>query len=202
MKPHLMGTLTVLAAAGLATCACSGSSPAAQPTKTITVTPSPSGAHSSPPPSPTASAGTTAAGCSSRYLYASTGLSQGTAGSVEVVIVFKNLDNVPCTMYGYPGVALAAGHPVTDIGQPSTEDPSTPRTLVTLAPHGFANVTLQVTDAQNYPASTCSPKKSTWLAVIPPNQTVPLYVPYSSTACTSMSVKLLSVTTVQPGNGG
>jgi hypothetical protein len=202
MRPFLLATL---AAAGLATCACSGSTPAAQATHTVTVAPSSPAASQSataataPTPSPS---GTAAAGCLSRYLHGGLGLSQGTAGSIQVVIVFKNLDNVACTLYGYPGVALAAGTPVTNIGQPSTENPSTPRKLVTLPPHGYANVTLQVTDALNYPAGTCKPAKSTWLAVIPPNQTVPLYVPYSSTACKSLKVKLLTVTTVSPGNGG
>ena len=197
--------IAIPAAAGLATCACGGSTPNAQATHTITVTPSSAAASSSAPASTTpgqSASGTAAAGCLSRYLHGGLGLSQGTAGSIQVVIVFKNLDNVPCTMYGYPGVALAAGTPVTDIGQPSTENPSTPRTLVTLPPHGFANATLQVTDAGNYPAGTCKPAKSTWLAVIPPNQTVPLYIPYNSTACKGMTVKLLSVTTVSAGNGG
>lgn len=198
-----------LAAVGLVTCACSsgngGSGAPSTSTVTITASPSPTstGSASSSPAVTTSSAAAAApAGCLSRYLHGGLGLSQGTAGGTELVIVFKNLNNTPCTLYGYPGVALAAGTPVTDIGQPSTENPQTARVLVTLQPGGYANVTLQIADAANYPASTCSPVKSTWLAVIPPNQTVPLYIPYSSTACKSMKVKLLSVTTAQAGNGG
>ncbi len=201
MKPFL---IAILAAVGLTTCACGGgSSPNAQATHTVTVTASSPAASQSPAATPTPTTGSTAAaGCLSRYLHGSTGLSQGTAGAVEIVIVFKNLDNVPCTLYGYPGVAQAAGTPVTDIGQPSTENPTTKRTLVTLPPGGYASATLQITDAGNYSASKCQPTKATWLAVIPPNQTVPLYVPFSSQACKSMTVKLLSVTTVSAGNGG
>ena len=37
-----------------------------------------------------------------------------------------------------------SGTPVTDIGQPSTENPSTARELVTLQPGGYANATLQI----------------------------------------------------------
>ena len=45
-----------------------------------------------PPPAP----------CLPRYLSASVGAGQGTPGSSYVVIDFKNLNNYPCTLYGYP----------------------------------------------------------------------------------------------------
>jgi hypothetical protein len=193
-----------LTAIGLTATAC-GSGPA-QPAKTITVTASPTTASpTTQAVTQTTAAGSSsaavAAGCTSMDLHGATGLSQGTAGSVYVVITFKNLDNVPCTLYGFPGVALAAGTPVTDIGQPSSESPSTARELVTLQPGGYANATLQVADAGNFPASQCTQVKSTWLAVIPPNQRVPLYIPYNSVACKG-TAKLLTVTAVRPGNGG
>jgi len=199
-----------LAAIGLTTCACSGrSGGSAQSTSTVTVTASASTSATQAPaasaqPTATATAPSVpaaASGCLSRYLNGSVGLSQGTAGAIQIAIVFKNLDNVPCTLYGYPGVAQASGTPVTDIGQPSTENPSTARRLVTLQPGGYANATLQIVDAVNYSPATCKPVKADWLAVIPPNQTIPLYIHYSSTACKG-NVRLLSVTTVQPGNGG
>jgi hypothetical protein len=200
-RPFLAATL---AAAGLAVAGCGGGTPAARPTKTITVTASPSTpAASAPATSQPASAPAAGAApaCLTRYLNGSIGLSQGTAGSVQVAIVFKNLDNVPCTLYGFPGVALAAGTPVTDVGQPSSESPATTRELVTLAPGGFANATLQVADAGNFPASACTQVATDWLEVIPPNQTVPLNIPYNSTGCQG-SAKLLTVTAVRPGNGG
>ncbi len=199
-RPFLAATA---AAAGLAVAACGGGTPAARPTRTITVTASPTTpAASAPAASQPASPPPAAApACLTRYLNGSIGLTQGTAGSVQVTIVFKNLNNVPCTLYGFPGVALAAGTPVTDVGQPSSESPATARELVTLAPGGFANATLQVADAGNFPASACTQVKTDWLAVIPPNQTVPLYISYSSTGCQG-SAKLLTVTAVRPGNGG
>jgi hypothetical protein len=196
-----------LAAAGLVVAACGGGTPNARPTKTITVTASPTtpaaSQHANQPASQPATSPATgaAAACLTRYLNGSIGLTQGTAGAVEVNIVFKNLNNSSCTLYGFPGVALAAGTPVTDVGQPSTENPATARELVTLAPGGLAYATLQVADAGNFPASACTQVKTNWLAVIPPNQTVPLYIPYSSTACKG-TASLLSVTAVRPGNGG
>ncbi|HSR85661.1 MAG TPA: DUF4232 domain-containing protein [Streptosporangiaceae bacterium] len=211
MKPFVVA---VLAAAGLTTCACGTSGGTAQPTNTVTVTapastaatsPATSGGGSTQPVSATSTSsggGTAAAGCLTRYLNGSAGLSQGAAGSTYIAIVFKNLNNVPCTLYGFPGIAQANGTPVTDVGQPSTEDHSTARELVTLQPGGYANATLRIVQGLNYPTSVCKPVTAQWLAVIPPNQYVPLYVHYSSTACKGMTVHLLTVTAVRPGNGG
>jgi hypothetical protein len=194
-----------LAASGLALAACGSGTPASQPTKTVTVTASPTPAATTAAPTtaaaPTSPPAAAAPGCLTRYLNGSIGLSQGTAGAVYVVIVFKNLNNVPCTLYGFPGVSLAAGTPVTDVGQPSSESPTTARELVTLAPGGFANATLQVEHAVNFPTASCMPVHTTWLEVIPPNQKVPLNIPYSTTGCKG-STKLLTVTAVRPGNGG
>jgi hypothetical protein len=205
-RPHHAALVAAgLAAAGLLATGCGSSgSPSGDNTVTVTVTPSASATGTTPPASPSTAASSssaTAAGCLTRYLNGTTGLTQGTAGSVYVVIRFKNLDNVPCTLYGFPGVSLAAGTPVTDVGQPSVESPTTARELVTLQPGGYANATLQVVDAGNYPTSACNPVKTTWLEVIPPNQTVPLNIPYSTQGCKGPQ-KLLTVTAVRPGNGG
>jgi hypothetical protein len=198
----------VLAASGLALAACSGGTTASRPTRTVTVTASPTQSATTAPATATTPASqhtslppAAAPGCLTRYLNGTIGLSQGTAGAIEVAIVFKNLNNVPCTLYGFPGVSLANGTPVTDVGQPSSENLSTARELITLAPGGYANATLQIEDAVNFPASTCNPVATNWMAVIPPNQTVPLYIPYNTTACKG-STKLLTVTAVRPGNGG
>jgi hypothetical protein len=204
-----VGLATVgLAAAGLAVTACGGSTPPASSPTSSASTSAPSGSSSpsatpssSAAPSTSASTSAQVTGCLSRYLHGATGLTQGAAGSSYVVITFKNLDNVPCTLYGFPGVALAAGTPVTDVGQPSTEDMTTARELVTLQPGGYANATLRIVDAGNFPPSACTQVKTTWLAVIPPNQTIPLFIPWQSVACKG-TAKLLSVTAVRPGNGG
>ena len=200
IKPILLASV---AAVGLTTSACSHGSPVGAQTKTIIVTQTPSTQPTATPTTQPAAATSspTAAGCLSRYLHGSTGLTQGTAGATLVVVRFKNLNNMPCTLYGFPGVAQAAGTPVTDIGHPSSENPSTARQLVTLAPGGYAYATLQIEEAANFPASRCMQMPATWLAVIPPNQTTPLYIPFKSTACTG-SAKLLQVTAVRPGKGG
>ena len=217
--------LAALAAAGLMTCACTSQSHAApgpvatasplaashhhhrhhHPAVGAGQLPAPSGGSASPASGGTAggaqNAPASAPSCSSRYLAASAGISQGAGGSTYVAIVFKNLNNSPCTLYGYPGVSLANGKPVTQVGQAATENPATPRQLVTLAPGGVANALLQILHAADYPAATCGPVTAQWLQIFPPNQTVPLYLYYTSPAC-AKPVHLLSVGAVRPGSGG
>ncbi|MBR7839513.1 DUF4232 domain-containing protein [Actinospica durhamensis] len=145
--------------------------------------------------------------CLVRYLNGTVGASQGTAGSVYVNIVFKNLNNAPCTLYGYPGVSFGKGGPgtgvtLTQVGAPADKNPAVAKTLVTLQPGGYAYATLQIGDAGNYPSATCNPTPTTYLMVYPPNTSNQLYIPYTSTACTSSSVVTLHVEAVQAGTGG
>jgi hypothetical protein len=200
-------TRSAIAAAALASvaalaAACGSSAPSATPTKTVTVTASPQAPASSPGTAtgtPAAPGG--AAPCPTSSLGLKPGLSQGAAGSVYQVLDFTNISNVTCTLYGYPGVSLAGGQPVTQVGPAAREDPTTPRKLVTLAPGQVANALLRIVDALNFPASKCGPVKTQWLQVYPPNQTTPLYLAYKTTAC-SKPVRILTVSVVQPGSGG
>jgi hypothetical protein len=129
------------------------------------------------------------------------GLAQGAAGSTYTVIDFTNISNVTCSLYGYPGVSLGGGHPVSQIGLAAAESPATPRQLVTLGPGVVANALLQIVHAQNFPPSKCGPVTATWLVIYPPNQTTPVYLKYSSLTC-SKHVPVLTIGVVQPGSGG
>ena len=207
----LTGTAGLIAVAALAT-GCSSSSSSAS---SLTLAPS-SAASSSPSaaatasvpsaaasatPSSTAAAGGTPA-CATRSLKATVGIAQGAAGSVYQVIDFTNISGSPCTLFGYPGVALAGGTPVTQIGAAAARSTGSSAKLVTLAAGKTANALLQITQAENYSASRCAPKASTYLQIYPPNQTTPIYLAYKSTGCSSTAVNLLTVGVVRPGNGG
>jgi uncharacterized protein DUF4232 len=192
-----------LASVAVLAAACGGSSPAATPTKTVTVTASPQAPAATSPGTATGTpaAPGAAAPCPTRSLGLKPGLSQGAAGSVYQVLDFTNISNVPCTLYGYPGVSLAGGSPVAQVGLAASEDATTPRKLVTLAPGQVANALLRIVDALNFPASKCGPVKTQWMQVYPPNQTTPIYLAYKTTGC-SKPVRILSVTVVQAGSGG
>ena len=180
--------------------------PSASPGKTVTVTAAPpsnppipdSTFVATPSPSPVVPVGP--APCATRSLKLKLGLSQGTAGSVYTVIDFTNISNASCTLYGYPGVSLGAGNPVTQIGQAAVENPATPRQLVTLPPGETGNALLRIVDAQNYPASKCGPVSTDYLQIYPPNQTTPVYLRYKTQGCTK-AVHLLTVDVVKPGSG-
>src|SRR5215472_10383652 len=192
-----------LASVAVLAAACGGSTPSATPTKTVTVTASPQAPASS---SPGTATGTPAAPggpapCPTRSLGLKPGLSQGAAGSVYQMLDFTNISNVTCTLYGYPGVSLAGGQPIAQVGLAADENPSPPRKLVTLAPGAVANALLQIVDALNYPTAMCGPVTTKWLQIYPPNQTTPVFLSYTTKAC-SKRVKILTVSVVQPGSGG
>lgn len=118
------------------------------------------------------------------------------------MILFKNISGAPCTLFGYPGVALAGGSPVTQIGAAAARSTGKPATLVTLGAGETANALLQITQADNYPAAKCDPVASSFIQIYPPNQTTPIYLAYKSTGCRKTSVPLLFIGVVQPGAGG
>jgi Protein of unknown function (DUF4232) len=181
------------------------SSPAASSAAASAST-SPTGAGpavATPAASGTSAAGSTNSTCGSMDLGAHVGLAQGTAGSIYQVIYFTNLGNTPCTMYGYPGVSLAAGSStVNQVGAAASRSTATAPTVVTLAAGQSANTTLRIVEAGNYPTGTCQPTATTFLQIFPPGQTTPIYLAYKSTGCKSSSVNLLSVTVMAAGTGG
>lgn len=140
--------------------------------------------------------------CETQNLSASVADNAGgaAAGSDYVDIVFKNIGDSACTLYGYPGVSFGVGSPVQQVGQPASRNPQVSPLIVTLIPNAHAFSVLRIADAENYPANDCDPKAATYLRVYPPNNNTLLYVPLSSTACAS-NVVTLSVETVQPGTG-
>jgi hypothetical protein len=200
MKPLLIGTVVVI---GLITCECSTPPTAAVPLKTITITARPSPTHPSVTPAPhPPTSSPVAAACQTGHLNGSVGGSpMGTPSGLELVIVFRNMRTAPCTLSGWPSVTQAAGTPVSNIGQPSTQATSTPRTVVTLPPGGFASARLKIAYATNQLAVACKPVKATTLRVIPPGQQTPLNISFGTTACQGKA-KLLSVTSVVQGSAG
>jgi Protein of unknown function (DUF4232) len=168
----------------------SSSAPASSPSSAPAASASPSNSPAPPGPGP----------CPTRSLQVKLGASQGTAGSVYTTIVFTNISNVTCTLYGYPGVSLQTARPLHQIGKPAKENPATPRKLVTLQPQTTANALLRIADAGNYPESTCGMTTAHYLQVYPPNQTTPAYIKYNTQAC-SKPVRLMTVDVVKPGSG-
>ena len=196
--------IAVLVAAAVAGCASSGSSsqPGA-PGSTTAASPTAgtaSGSGNTPAVASPSATATGPAACPTSSLRVKPGVAQGYAGGVYQVIDFTNTSGSTCTLYGYPGVSLVSGPPYMQIGLAAKRSTSTPRTLVTLAPGATANAVLQIVDALNYPTASCGPAKATALKIYPPNQTVPVYLPNTSTGCTK-PVQILYIGAVRPGSG-
>ena len=196
--------IAVLVAAAVTGCASSGSSsqpgaPGSTAAASPTASPASSSGNTPAAASPSATA-TGPAACPTSSLRVKQGVAQGYAGGVYQVIDFTNTSGSTCTLYGYPGVSLVSGPPYMQIGLAAKRSTSTPRTLVTLAPGATANALLQIVDALNYPTASCGPAKATALKIYPPNQTVPVYLPNTSTGCTK-PVQILYIGAVRPGSG-
>jgi hypothetical protein len=205
-------TVAAMALAGVALltgCASSASSVSGGSDPTVTASgtvDSPSDTAAAPLPTSVTSVSaadpaSAAAACPTRYLKATAGPAQGAAGSVYIALDFTNISSAPCTLYGYPGVSLAGGTPVTQIGPGADRSSGTAKKLITLAPGAVANALLRIGEAGNYPSATCGPKPATYLKIFPPNQTTPIYLAFKTTACAN-SVHQLTIRTVQAGSGG
>jgi Protein of unknown function (DUF4232) len=174
-----------------ASSASTSSAPAAGVTTTVTLT--------APPTSATATGGAPA--CATSSLKLTQGLAQGYAGGVYQVIDFTNTSSTSCTLYGYPGVSFVTAPPYNQIGLAAKRTTTTPVKLIRLRPGATANSLLQIVDALNFSTSTCGPVKAAYLRIYPPNQTVPVYLPNTSEAC-SKPVQILFVNAVAAGSGG
>lgn len=161
----------------------------------------PATSSAAPPASAPAVAGGTPA-CATRGLHAAVGTVQAAAGSIYQVIDFTNTSGASCTLFGYPGVSLAGGSPVTQIGAAASRSSAASAKTVTLAAGATASALLRITQAENYPTTKCSPMPASYLQIYPPNQTTPIFLAYRSTGCSLTAVKLLSIGVVEAGTAG
>ena len=106
----------------------------------------------------------------------------GTAGSIYYTLEFTNLSGRACSLRGYPGVS-AVGLGGSRVGSPASRNPLSPVRAVTLLGGGTAKAVLQITEAGNFPRSTCAQTTAAGLRVYPPNQTAAKVVPFPFAAC-------------------
>jgi hypothetical protein len=206
LRRPVSALLLIFAGALVTACAATPSTPSPPPSSSppsSSDAPSSSAPASTPPPSSPPATTPAAQGpqpCATRSLQVKPGTSGGAAGSTYQTLVFTNISTSSCTLYGYPGVSLAGGTPVSQIGAAAQENPQTPRQLVTLSPGCQASALLRIVDAQNFPPRRCDLRQATYLQVYPPNQTTPVYVGYKVAAC-AKPVPLLTIDVVKPGAG-
>ena len=90
----------------------------------------------------------------------------------------------------------------SQIGRPADRSSLTGSQLITLVPGAAAHATLQVVQAENFPAGKCQLVQAHWLKIYPPNQTAPLFLHFNAQACAShaKAVGILNVQPVQLGS--
>ena len=203
-KPGVGRAVAALICVAMAAgCASSSSSSSAPASSASSSSPAAAGGTTTaaPPPSPSPSPAVTGPpACTTSDLKVTLGTPNGYAGGVYETIVFTNTSGAACSLYGYPGVSLVSAPPYTQIGLAAKRSGTVPVKLIALTPGTSANAVLQVVDALNFPASTCSPTQAAFLRVYPPNQTVPVYLPDTSQIC-AQPVQTLFIAAVQAGSG-
>jgi hypothetical protein len=154
--------LAVLAGAALVLAACSSSpsKPAGSTSTTTTVA-----HHASSTTSTTAapaSSTTTSAAATSCSIKGASGQGQGAAGTITGTIVVTNVGSAPCTVNGYPTMALTSGSgaPLTvtivdgltvSISPPANAGPSS----VTIPANGTAQFAYQYSDVPTGAETSC-----------------------------------------------
>lgn len=199
LRPALMAAGGVFTAALLAACASSAPSSAGSPTSSA---PSSAGSGSSPASATPTGASGAPGSCPTSGLHAVVNRvpGGGAAGTIYVAIDFTNVSGHTCTMYGFPGVSFVTGHPGSQIGAAATRQTTFPSQTVTLPAAGSAHAWLGITDTGNYPPSACRPVTARTVRIYPPNQFAPLYVPFTTTACSAkVTGTPLLILPVRPG---
>jgi hypothetical protein len=132
-----------------------------------------------------------------------TSLADGAAGSTYYPIDFTNTSTAACELAGYPGVSFMTTADGTgrQIGAAAQRNPQFGSTVVRLDPGGEAHAWLQVAQAGNYPASSCSPATAHGLRVYPPDETQAGYIPQDFQACAVTTAQVLTIMPVRSGKG-
>jgi len=190
--------LALLAAAGLLALTGCGGSSAGTSDASATV-----GRHhtkhtaaAKPSTSATSSAPATPSGppsCRTRDLDIGITDGEGAAGSTYSRIVLTNTSDHTCRTGGFGGVSLVGGGNGSQIGAPADRSKSGQVKRLLLKPTAKAEATLQVANAENYPASKCRPAPAEGFRVYPPNETRSAYVESATTGCRNHAVHLLTL---------
>ena len=205
--PHRIAVAALLSIAALLaacdTASQSAGEPAAAGTPTAAATSTSTAPASPVPATSSSSAAVTMCATSALKATVNTAKPGAAAGSIYYPLDLTNISGSTCTVFGYPGVSFVTGPSGTLIGRAATRNPVKPATTVTLAPGQVAHATLQVAQAGNYDPAQCKPVTAHWLRIFPPGQTAPLYVSFTTKACSARlphSVgSQLAVSVFQPG---
>ncbi|HTX26231.1 MAG TPA: DUF4232 domain-containing protein [Streptosporangiaceae bacterium] len=139
--------------------------------------------------------------CPASWVTVTLGASQVTKAITYQVIDFTNHGPRLCSFGGLPGVSLAGGTPLAQIGlaAPVSVGGFTPRAF-SVNPGGEGNSLLQISNASNYARATCDPVHASYLVIAVPDDIGFVKLAYSTTAC-AKPIQILSVSPISRGSG-
>jgi hypothetical protein len=192
--------LALVAGAGLCLAAC-GNSPSPKDSTTTTAhhaTTSTSSTTTSTSSAPTTSS--TAAGAPAcNHISASAGQSQGAAGTITGVVTVTNTGATPCTVDGYPTMALysGSGAPLTvtmvnGLTVSVSPQASAPPSSVTIAPSSTAQFAYQFSDVP-VGAETSCPSSEQATTTMPGASTSSAYFALKIDPCDNGTIRVSAV---------
>jgi hypothetical protein len=122
----------------------------------------------------------------------------GAAGSIFYPLDLTNISGRSCFVIGWPGVS-ATNLNGRQLGSDARRDTAVPRRVVTLAPGASAHATLRYVDVQVDKGPGCRATNSTFLRVIPPDQTTSRNAFFEVPACTVKGRVYLEISRIAPG---
>lgn len=175
------------------TASASTSSPASKaPPATVTETISDNPGDSSSPEAPTAPVASPE-NCHTGDLTVGISDQQGAAGSIIMDLIFTNVSDTNCELYGFPGASLVGTGDGSQLGAAAIREEMAPA-LVDLQPGETATAGLRITRAENYDAENCGLVPADGLRIYPPGNTAADFVKLEGVSgCVSQSVELLSI---------
>lgn len=91
------------------------------------------------------------------------------AGTYSYDLIFTNIGQRSCTLYGYPGVSLVNDNG-NMIGSPAERTENSQELTITIAPQGKVKAVLYAQNSDNFPSGECK-DGATKIRVYPPNDT-------------------------------
>jgi hypothetical protein len=138
--------------------------------------------------------------CPASFVKVTLRQSQATQSVTYQVIEFTNRGSQVCSLGGYPGVSLAGGTPLAQIGLAAMPPANISSREVTLNPGQSANSLLQIASASNYSKAACDPVRAPYLVIAVPDTIGFVKLAYGATACAE-PIELLSVSPITLGSG-
>jgi Protein of unknown function (DUF4232) len=118
------------------------------------------------------------------------------AGSAYYKLEFTNLSAHACTLRGYPGVSAITANG-RQLGSAGGRNPAHATRTITLARGGSALAVLQISDAHNFPPTSCRLVTAAGLRVYAPGTTQAKTVPFPFATCANTRTVTLHTEPVQ-----